>query len=170
MQELLTLYKLIVLYMLNAVDFPLSKAQLSDFLLEQEYTNFLTLQQAMSELLDEQFIITQEMGNRTLVSITEEGKKTLSYFGNRMNPDIKKHIKEYLQLNHFALRNELSILSNYDKGRSGEYEAQLIAKEKGTQLLNITLSVPTEAMAISICEKWQLKNQEIYQYLTEQLF
>lgn len=43
-QEPLTLYKLIVLYMLNRVAFPLTKSQIGDFVLEHDYTNFLTLQ------------------------------------------------------------------------------------------------------------------------------
>ena len=37
-KDLLTLYKLIVLYMLSCVDFPLTKAQIGDFILEKEYT------------------------------------------------------------------------------------------------------------------------------------
>lgn len=45
LQDPLTLYKLIVLYMLNRVTFPLTAAQVSDFILGKEYTNFLTLQQ-----------------------------------------------------------------------------------------------------------------------------
>ena len=44
------------------------------------------------------------------------------------------------------------------------------AKEKGVELVNIRLAVPLEEMAISICDNWQKKNQEIYQYLTEMLF
>ena len=52
LQDPLTLYKLIVLYMLNRVTFPLTTAQVSDFILEKEYTNFLTLQQVINELTD----------------------------------------------------------------------------------------------------------------------
>ena len=51
-QEPLTLYKLIVLYMLDRVTFPLTTAQISEFILEKEYTNFLTLQTAISELTE----------------------------------------------------------------------------------------------------------------------
>ena len=50
-QDPLTLYKLIVLYMLDRVTFPLTKAQVGDFILEREYTNFLTLQQEIAELI-----------------------------------------------------------------------------------------------------------------------
>ena len=51
-QEPLTLYKLIVLYMLDRVTFPLTTAQISEFVLDKEYTNFLTLQTAISELME----------------------------------------------------------------------------------------------------------------------
>ncbi len=45
LQDPLTLYKLIVLYMLDRVNFPMTNAQVSDYILEKEYTNYLTLQQ-----------------------------------------------------------------------------------------------------------------------------
>ena len=45
-----TLYKLIILYMLQNVNFPLSNTQISDFILEKEYTNYFHLQEALSEL------------------------------------------------------------------------------------------------------------------------
>lgn len=52
MAEPLTLYKLIILYMLKKVDFPLTNAQISEFVLDQEYTTYFTLQQAISELVE----------------------------------------------------------------------------------------------------------------------
>ena len=38
--------------MLDRVTFPLTTAQISEFILEKEYTNFLTLQTAISELTE----------------------------------------------------------------------------------------------------------------------
>ena len=38
MSEAFTLYKLIVLYMLEKVDFPLTNGQISEFILDKEYT------------------------------------------------------------------------------------------------------------------------------------
>ena len=40
MAEPFTLYKLIILYMLDRVDFPLTNSQISSFLLDRGYTNF----------------------------------------------------------------------------------------------------------------------------------
>ena len=49
--EPMTLYKLMNLYMLHQVNFPLTNAQLSNFFLDREYTTYFTLQQALNELL-----------------------------------------------------------------------------------------------------------------------
>lgn len=170
LQDPLTLYKLIVLYMLNRVTFPLTTAQVSDFILDKEYTSFLTLQQVINELTDAGMISTQSIRNRTHLAITEEGKETLYFFENRIGDAIKHDIDTYFRENEFTLRNETSVLGDYYKSTSGEYEAHLVAREKGIKLVDITLSVPTEEMASAICDNWQKKNQEIYQYLTRELF
>ena len=170
MSDPLTLYKLIILYMLNRVDFPLTKAQIGDFILEREYTNFLTLQQAIGELIDAGFVTAKSIRNRTHLILTEDGKQTLSFFGNQISDSIKKDIDEYFRNHELEMRNEVSILADYYKSTSGEYEAHLIAKDKGINLIDLTMSVPREETAISICDNWQKKNQEIYQYLIEQLF
>lgn len=156
--------------MLNRVSFPITTAQISDFILEKEYTNFLTLQQVISELTDANMISPQSVRNRTLLSITDEGRETLSFFGNRINDAIKNDINAYLKENEFTLRNEVSVLADYYKSTSGEYEARLIAKDREINLVDITLSVPVEEVASAICENWQKKNQEIYKYLIQELF
>ena len=50
--EPMTLYKLMNLYMLHQVNFPLTNAQLTDFFLQHEYASYFTLQQALGELKD----------------------------------------------------------------------------------------------------------------------
>lgn len=169
-QDPLTLYKLIVLYMLNRVTFPLTKAQVCDFILEREYTSFMTLQQAISELIDAELITAHPNQNRTNLAITDEGAETLRFFGNRINDSIKEDIDLYFADNKLEMRNEVSVLADYYKSTSGEYEAHLRAKEKNVTLIEVTLSVPDEETASAICGNWQKKNQEIYRYLVGELF
>lgn len=169
-QDPLTLYKLIVLYMLNRVSFPLTTAQISDFILNREYTSFLTLQQVINELTDTGLIVCQTIRNRTHLAVTPEGKETLNFFQNRIGDGIKGDIDSYFKENEFTLRNEVSVQGDYYKSTSGEYEAHLVAKDRGINLIEITMSVPIEDAAASICDNWQKKNQEIYKYLIQQLF
>lgn len=170
LQDPLTLYKLIVLYILDRVDFSMTAAQVSDLVLEREYTSFLTLQQVINELTDAKLISSVTILNRTYLSITAEGQETLHFFQSRIHHAIRQEIDTYIRENRIALRNEVSIVGDYNKSSSGEYEAHLVAKEKEIVLVDIRISVPTEEMAESICDNWQKKNQAIYQYLVEQLF
>ena len=83
--QYLTLYKMIVLYMLRRCEVPLSKSQIYDFILEKEYTTFLTLQEVFSELASSELVIEKTVANRTFLEITKEGDETLKFFGNRIN-------------------------------------------------------------------------------------
>ncbi len=170
LQDPLTLYKLIVLYMLNRVNFPMTTAQVSDFILGKDYTNFLTLQQVINELNEAGLISSETIRNRTHLSLTDEGRETLQYFENRISDTIKQEINTYFSENEYSLRNEVSVLGDYYKSTSGEYEAHLVAKDRGIVLVDITLSVPTEETAAAICDNWQKKNQSIYQLLIRELF
>ena len=169
MTDPLTQYKLIVLYMLDSVDFSLTKAQIFDFILDKGYTNYFTLQQAVCELIDSDLVSSKSVRNSSHLSITEDGRSTLSYFGNRIATSIKDDVDVYFKDKKLDLRNEVSIQSTFYKTTGNDYAAHLVAKEKKSNLVDITITVPTEDSASHICENWQKKNQEIYAFLIEQL-
>lgn len=169
-QDVLIFYKLIVLYMLNRAAFPITKAQVADFILEKEYMDFLTLQQVFSELTASEMISAKVVRNRTHLAITEQGRETLYFFQSRISSTTKEKINAFFRENELQMRNEVSILSDYYKSTSGEYEAHLSATERNVRLIDITISVPDEETASSICDNWQKKNQAVYQRLIEDLF
>jgi DNA-binding PadR family transcriptional regulator len=169
MSESLTLYKLIILYMLRKVSFPLTNAQISDFILEKEYTTYFTLQQAISELIDSNLIKTETIRNSSRYYITEEGDNTLVFFENRISDAIKADIDEYLEKNKYDLRNEVSTISDYYKTTNNEYAVRCQVKEKHSDLVDLTLTVPDEEEAAAICNNWQKKSQQIYAYLMGEL-
>ena len=154
-QDPLTLYKLITLYMLDRVTFPLTKAQIGDFILGRDYTNFLTLQQVIAELIDAELIQAKSLRNRTYLEITMEGKDTLAYFGNRIGDPIKEDIAAFFAYHEMDMRSESAVRADYSKSTSGEYEAHLVVKEKDVTVVDITLSVPDEDTASAICANWQ---------------
>lgn len=68
MAEAFKLYKLIILYMLDKVDFPLTNSQISEFILNEGYTTYFKLQQALSELLDSGFIREESNAHKNILS------------------------------------------------------------------------------------------------------
>ena len=96
MAETFKLYKLIILYMLDQVDFPLTNSQISEFILDEGYTTYFKLQQALSELLSSGFIHEEATHSRTFYHLTEEGAATIQYFKNDISPAIQTDIHTFL--------------------------------------------------------------------------
>ena len=47
MTELHTMYRVMILYMLNRLEYPLTNTQITNFILEKDYTNYFTVQQTI---------------------------------------------------------------------------------------------------------------------------
>lgn len=167
LESSLTLYKLIILYMLDKVSFPLTNAQLSEFILDAGYTNYFHLQQAISEMVDSHLVTTETVRNSTLYHMTDEGRNTLDFFGKEISEEIRKEIDIYLKNNAYAMRNESSNSADYYKTTSQEYEVRCQVKERTGKLIDLTLTVPSEETAKIICNNWGEKSQEVYAYLMQ---
>ncbi len=169
MTEPQTLTKLIVLYMLDKVDFPITKTQIYDFILDKEYANYFTLTQATYELTEDGFIESSSTHSSTFLTLTDKGRDTLTFFQNRISEGIKNDINTYFEENRMAISNSVSIMTNYYRTSSGDYVADLSAREKSEDLINIRINMPTEESARAICEHWREKSSDVYSFILENL-
>ncbi len=169
MTEAFKLYKLIILYMLNRVDFPLTNSQISEFILEEGYTNYFKLQQTIAELTESGFIREESTHSRTFYHLTEEGAETLHFFKNDISAAIQKDIDTFLNQKKYELKNEVSVKSDYYRNTSGEYSVHCQVIEHETPLIELTLTVPSETEAQKLSNSWRRKNQEIYAMLMSRL-
>lgn len=169
MAESTTLYKLIILYMLDKVNFPLTNSQISEFILEREYTNYFIVQQALSESLDSNLIRIESTYQRTIYHLTDEGKETIDFFVQDISPAIREEIDLYLDEKKYDLRHDTDIVADYYLNTDHEYSVNLQIKENSISLINLTISVPTEELAESIANNWNNKNQEVYALIMQHL-
>ena len=147
--EPMTLYKLMNLYMLHQVNFPLTNAQLSNFFLDREYTTYFTLQQALNELLDAGLVKKETMRNSSRYEITKEGEETLEFFGKNISPAIVSDMDEYLKQNRFRMRNEVGLISDFYKSTNQDYIVHCEVREGKAVLVNLDISVPDKEQAES---------------------
>ena len=160
--EPMTLYKLMNLYMLHQVNFPLTNAQLSNFFLDREYTTYFTLQQALNELLDAGLVKKETMRNSSRYEITKEGEETLEFFGKNISPAIVSDMDEYLKQNRFRMRNEVGLISDFYKSTNQDYIVHCEVREGKAILVNLDISVPDKEQAEIMCNHWKDRSQEIY--------
>ena len=167
--EPMTLYKLMNLYMLHQVNFPLTNAQLSNFFLDREYTTYFTLQQALNELLDAGLVKKETMRNSSRYEITKEGEETLEFFGKNISPAIVSDMDEYLKQNRFRMRTEVGLISDFYKSTNQDYIVHCEVREGKAVLVNLDISVPDKEQAEIMCNHWKDRSQEIYAYVMKSL-
>ena len=162
MAETFTLYKLIILYMLDKVDFPLTTSQISEFVLDKGYTSYFRLQEALSDLTDSDLIRPETTHNRTLYHLTENGAETILYFSNKISRAIREDIDDFLKEKQYDLKEEAAVKSDYYLNMDKEYEVRCQIVENGSSLIDLKLTVPTEKEAEAIVNHWNQKSQELY--------
>ena len=128
MAEPFTIYKLTILNMLDKVDFPLTNTQISNFFLEQDYTDYFRVQQVLSDLEDASLIHAESTHSNTQYTITAAGKETLGFFKDKITPAIERDTTTFLEKNKLGLCCTLPVsCTRYQSDRPDSHR-----KNKGT--------------------------------------
>ncbi len=165
-----TLFKLMALYMLKKVNFPLANSQMTDFFVSKEYTSYFMFQETMNALVEANLVRAQTVRNTTSYELTNEGEDALYYFGQKLSTGIKEDIEAYLAEHKMQFRSEASVVADFYKSSSSqEYVALCELKDRKTTLLSVSISVPTQEQAERVCERWREDYQSIYTYMIQNL-
>ena len=153
--------------MLDKVDFPLSNTQLTNFFLEHEYTDYFRVQQVISDLLDAELMRTESTHNNTHYYITAAGKETLNLLKDKISDAIESDIIAYFAANKLELRNDNSIIADYYRTPNRDFAVRCQYRQRDTNLIDLTLTVPTKEQAEAICNNWKKQNEDVYCYLMD---
>ncbi len=169
LSEPMTLYKLMILYLLKQVNFPLTEERISEFFLTREYTTYFTLKQALSELADAGLIRMHAVQNATRCSITPEGEQTLGFFGKKISDEITADMDEFIRENRFKIRSEVGVTADCYQAGGQDFRVRCEINEGKTRLISLELSAPDEKQAQLMCSRWKTSSQEIYAFLLKKL-
>lgn len=165
----LSLNKLIILYMLNVLNIPITNSKISEFILNHEYTNYFSLQEYINQMAEAGLLEVSTVEHKTLYSITESGVKTLEFFENRIPQSTKEDIHRYLKNNKLEIKSTLEIVADYIPGKNGDYLVHCLSKEKNEIILELNLTVYDHEHAVKICDNFKARSHEIYKRLLSDL-
>ncbi len=155
--------KLLMLYVLKSIKEPISNTQLTEIILENNFINYFTFQQYLSELEESKFVEYQEANDKKLLLLTEKGDNVLTLFKARISTSQISIVDEYIKQKIGSIKKELTIHADYTLGSGDDsFIVDLKAIEDQALLMELKLSVPTKKQAASICSKWKENPSEIY--------
>ncbi len=169
MAEPFTIYKLTILYMLDKAGFPLSNTQISNFFLEQEYTDYFRVQEVIGNLVDADLILAESTHSNTQYTLTTAGKETLNFFSDKITEGITQDVIHFFEENKMELRQETSVVADYYKTTAQNYAVRCQVRSDTHTIIDLTLTVKTKEQAEAICNNWKKQNQDVYAYLMDQL-
>ena len=169
MAEPTMIYKITILELLQRSGFPLSNSQITDFFLEGDLTDYFTAQQAISDDEEAGLIVSTSHHNNTVYTITDEGKKTLERFKEKITVALSKDINKYLKLNSMTMKEENSYRATYFKADRGGYVVQLKITENDVTTIDISFHVGTKEQAETLCNNWKVRADDVYMSIMDNL-
>lgn len=166
--ESITLYKLIILYMLGRVNSPLPSGIISDYI-TNGYANFFTVQNAFGELLRAELITEDTTYHLAYYSLSETGRETLNLFQNKLSYRIQLEIDHYLSEKRYEIADETAFISDYHRTSDNSYLATCTLKERDHILFELSIDAATEEDATRICDNWRNASTELYQTALQKL-
>lgn len=164
-----SLNKLMILYMLDNVDFPLTNAQISDFMIGRAQVHYFRLQTTLSDMETAGLLHARKDSSTTYYEITKEGRDTLVSLSENLSADIMTDIRTYLKEHRIEMRTASATGAEYTLLPSGDYRILCSVKEGGSELISLSLTVPTEAAARTLTANWKEKSSEVYEAIMKLL-
>lgn len=154
--------KLLLLYIVNRLDFPVSNAQITELILENNLMNYFTLQQYIDELTSSGFLIYKDMDGSKRLSITEKGKNVLELFLDRISPAKYEMAEGYITDHWEIIKKELTVSADYTIEGKNNFIVSLKATEKDRLLMDIKFNVASNKQARELCARWKDRCPELY--------
>ncbi|MCX7921725.1 MAG: DUF4364 family protein [Clostridia bacterium] len=155
--------KLILLYIIDKINIPVSNLHVTKIILENRFMNYFFLQQFLNELCDNNLLECNVLNDKTYYIITRRGKETLSYFLNLIPPGIKASIDNTISSIKKAIKNETHVTAEYLPESENEYVVSCKIQEDNFTLIDLKVTVGSKHDARAICDSWKKNPQEIYQ-------
>lgn len=169
MAEALTLYKLMILYMLKRVNFPLAMTQFTDCIIGKGYTTYFKLQESLSQLVESNLVEVEENHRQTLYHLTSDGARTIHFLLSNISSEIRNDIDAFLKEKEYDLSEDIAVRAKYYRNTDQEYEARCQLLDGQQSLIDLKLTVPTKREAESIANNWMTQSQELYAALLAKL-
>lgn len=161
--------KLTILYILKRVDAPVSNSQITNYMLENDFTDYFTLQSLMGELIDDGFVWSRTVRNRTFYSLSDSGRESFKALSSELSQKIRDDADEYIKKNSMKIREESDIGSTFVETSLGTYDVDLYIDEAGERIFEIGIVVADREKAKRMCAAWQKKSEELYPLVLEKL-
>lgn len=158
-----TVSKLILLYVLDQMEIPITSETLNEMCCSQNsWLSYMTLTQILPELVDARFVVSTAGSNANYYKITQEGRDCINYFFYNIPSSTRNEIGAFIKKNRQTFKRKQEYFRDYFKNRDGTYTVNLKIIDPLGSKLELKLNVANRAEAITVFKKWNTQASEVY--------
>ena len=155
--------KLLLLYLINKIDSPLSRSQITDFIIQSDYMDYYTLQQTLAEMVEGSYLESSTDYNSTRYTLTDEGITTLEFFEKHIPQPVRTKINNYIKENSRDIKrsfdNATEVFPNAD---NTEFKVTCGVYDEGNVLLELSIVVDTREQVRLLQKNWKANAKTLY--------
>jgi len=167
--------KLLLLYLINRLELPMTRAQITDFIIQKELMSYYTMEETLftmveAGLLEAENEVAAQDENTTRYFISTEGLTTLEFFESHIPKHVRQLINQYIDDNRGKIKRDYESTANYFHDASAEeFKVKCGVYEDQRALLELSISVATREQAKLIQSNWKANAGKIYTKIIEVL-
>ena len=167
--------KLLLLYFINLMELPMTRSQVTDFVIEKELMNHFILGENLTDMVERGFLeTTQENSadeNTTHYSMTEEGITNLELLENQIPRHVRNLISQYVGETRGKIKKGYEKTAHYFPAENGEYimKCGIYDDKRDTMLMELSFPVVTREQAKQMQSNWNKNYSKLYQKLLSTL-
>ena len=164
--------KLLLLYLVEKMDFPLTRSQITEYVQQADYMDYYTLQQTLAEMveggyLDKTVDMNQDKST-TRYSITDEGQTTLEYFEKHIPSPVRNKIINFVRDNRRDIKRDYENTATYfPNAENDEFTVKCGVYEDERVLMELVLSVESRELAKLTQTNWKANAKTMYGKIME---
>ena len=161
----LVLDKVIILYMMDTMEIPLSIEMMTDICAANEWVNYMDCRQCIYDLIESDFIVNISKNNTELYVLSANGKECLKIFFTKIPLSLRDTIKAHIRENCQSYRRRQDYFSNYYKNDDGSFTVLLRINTPSQPLMELKLCVQSVTSAKWINKMWIEKAPIVYELI-----
>lgn len=168
-----TVNKLILLFVLEKIEIPLSENSILDICSSRNnWINYMECKEILYQLKEVGFIYSVDQSEEEArYNITMEGTNCLLHFYRRIPLQMREEIAEFTKQNRLSFKRSQEYLADYEKIDDGSYNLNLKIRSpmSSEPMFKLELRAPSRTSAINACKLWRDKAPLIYESVFENL-
>lgn len=158
-----TTNKLILLYVFDQMEIPVTIETLNEMCCSQNnWLSYLSLTQAVPELVSARFLTVSLSGNIEYFRITQEGRDCINFFFSKIPSSLRINIGDYIKKNRQSYKRKQEYFRDYYKNKDGTFTVNLKIVDPTCTRLEMKLNVANRAEAKLVFNKWNDQASEVY--------